>query len=89
MRLNTGSNPATFDKLGIHLQKGLSLDDFITMILRNARKDLVAFPHRQILKALKDHSEGISLEFSNNLENEGVESLNSRAVGLTMRGGGM
>ena len=87
MRLNTGSNPATFDKLGIHMQKGLSLDDFITIILRDARKDLVAFPDMQILKALKDHSEGISPEFSNNLENKGVELLNSRAVGFKMRGG--
>ena len=56
---NIGSNPATLNKLGTHLQNGLSLDDFITLTLRNARLELVAFQHQPILKALKDHPEGV------------------------------
>ena len=56
---NIGSNPGTLEDLGIHMRKGLSIDDFITMTLHFARKDLVAFQHQQILKALKDHRESI------------------------------
>ena len=67
------------------MRRGLSLDDFITMTMRNARTELVAFPHQQMLKALKDHPEGISPEFFNNLNNEGVDLSAPRAVGVAMR----
>ena len=33
---NMGSNPGALKALGIHMQKGLSLDTFITMTLRLA-----------------------------------------------------
>ena len=56
---NIGSNPTTLNKLGTHLENGLSLDDFITLTLRNARLELVAFQHQPILKALKEHPEGV------------------------------
>ena len=55
------------------MQKGLSLDDFITMTLNVATMELVLFPHMQILKALKDHHEDASPEFLNNLKNERVD----------------
>ena len=55
------------------MQKGLSLDDFITMTLHVATKELVSFPHKQILKALKDPHEDASPEFFNNLKNERVD----------------
>ena len=84
---NIGSHPATLDELLIHMQKGLSLDDFIAMTLLDAWKELVAFQHQQILKALKDHPEGISPGSFNKLKNEGVDLSNYRAVGLTMRKG--
>ena len=84
---NIGSHPATVDELSIHMQKGLSLDDFIAMTLLDAWKELVAFQHQQILKALKDHPEGISPGSFNKLKNEGVDLSNYRAVGLTMRKG--
>ena len=71
------------------MQKGLSLDDFITMTLHVATKELVSFPHKQILKALKDHPEGISPEFLNNLKNERVELSNRKAVGAAMREGNL
>ena len=58
------------------MQKRLSLDDFITMTLHVATKELVSFPHMQILKALKDHPGGISPEFLNNLKNERVDLSN-------------
>ena len=84
---NIGSNPATLNKLRTHLRKGLSVDDFITLTLRNARLELVAFQHQPILKALKDHPEGISPEFFNKLKNEGVDLSNPKAVGAAMRKG--
>ena len=69
------------------MRLGLSLDDFITMALHGARNELVAFQHKQILKALKDHPEGISPEFFNNFENEGADLSNPMAVGAAMRMG--
>ena len=69
------------------MQLGLSLDDFITMTLRDARSELVAFQHQQILKALKNHPEGIHPEFFNKLENKGVDLSDPKAVGAAMRKG--
>ena len=67
------------------MRKGLSVADFITLTLRNARQDLVAFRHKPILKALKDHPEGISPEFFNNSVNEGVDLSDPKAVRAVMR----
>ena len=72
---NIGSNPGISEDLGIHKRKGLSLDDFITMTLHFARSELVAFQHQQILKALKDHPEGISPEVFIKFKNKGVDLL--------------
>ena len=82
---NIGSNPAILNLLRLHMQLGLSLDDFITMTLRGARTQLGAFQHKQILKALKDHPEGIEPSSFNNLKNEGVDLSNPMAVGAAMR----
>ena len=49
--------------------------------------ELVAFPHKQILKALKDHPEGVHPEFFNSLKNNGVDLSNPKAVGAAMRDG--
>ena len=84
---NIGSNPGTLEDLGIHMQKGLSLDHFITMTLHFARSELVAFQHQQILKALKDHPEGISPEVFIKLKNKGVDLLAPRVVGVVMSRG--
>ena len=81
---NIGSNPATLNKLRTHLRKGLSVDDFIMKVLFDARQELVAFQHQQILKALKDHPEGIHPEFFNKLKNEGVDLSDPKAVGAAM-----
>ena len=78
---NMGFNP------GANMQKGLSLDTFITMTLRLAMDELVAFQHQQILKALIDHPEGISPGFFNNLKNEGVDLSNPKDVGPALRTG--
>lgn len=50
------------------------------------RQDLVAFPHNWILKvAFKEHPEGLSLEYFNNMENEGLNPSDPLAVGTTMK----
>ena len=54
-------------------------------ILFDARQELVAFQHQQILKALKDHPGGISPEFFNKFENKGVDLSKPKAVGVAMR----
>ena len=59
------------------------------MTLHVATKELLSFPHNQILKALKDYPEGISPEFLNNLKNERVELSNRKAVGAAMREGNL
>ena len=84
---NIGSNPATLKCLRTHLQNGLSVDDFIKEVLFDARQELVAFQHQQILKALKDHPEGIHPEFFNKFENKGVDLSKPKAVGVAMREG--
>ena len=84
---NIGSNPATLKDLRTHLQNGVSVANFIKKVLSDATQQLVAFQHQQILKALKDHPEGISPEFFNKLENEGVDLSYPRAVRAAMRDG--
>ena len=84
---NIGCNPATLESLRSSMKKGVSLDDSIASVLLDAESQLVGFQHQPILKALKDHPEGISPEFFNKLENKGVDLSNPKAVGVSMRGG--
>ena len=44
------------------------------------RGALAAFLHQAILKALKEHPEGISPAYFNNMESEGVDLSDPRAV---------
>jgi hypothetical protein len=46
---------------------------------------LVAFPYKPILKALKEHPEGVSPEFFENMKCEGVDMSNPKAVGISMK----
>ena len=84
---NIGCNPADLESLRSSMKKGVSLDDSIASVLFDASQELVAFQHQPILKALKDHPEGISPGFFNKLENKGVDLSNPKAVGVSMRGG--
>ena len=69
------------------MQKGLFFDVFMTMTLVDARSELVSLPHKQILKSLKDHPEGISPEVSDNLKNDGADLSDPKAVGVAMKRG--
>lgn len=83
---NIGANPAAFNKMQIFMTlKGISVENFVALKLSEATADLDAFPHKAILKALKDHPEGVSPGYFNNMENKGVDLSNPRAVAVSMK----
>uniref|UniRef100_A0A7S0SRD8 ATPase AAA-type core domain-containing protein n=1 Tax=Chromulina nebulosa TaxID=96789 RepID=A0A7S0SRD8_9STRA len=53
----------------------------------DAEQDLIAFPHKPILKAIKDHPEltGIHPKYFNNSKNEGVDLSSPKDVGVAMK----
>ena len=54
-------------------------------VLAKARADLVAFPHKTILKALKDHPEGVPPKYFENQEHKGISLFDPIAVGESMK----
>ena len=58
---NIGANPTMLKHLKVSMLKGLSLDEFIEKVLKSAEQELVSFKHQSILRALKDHPEGVDL----------------------------
>ena len=82
---NIGCSPARLIKMSQRLASGTSVADFVKGVLDNAELDLVAFPHQAILKALKEHPEGVSPEYFNNQENKGVDLSSPAAVGVAMK----
>ena len=57
----------------------MSVQEFVASQLGHATADLVAFPRKAILKALKEHSEGVRPLYFNNMESKGVDLSNPRA----------
>jgi hypothetical protein len=84
MRLfdNVGTNAATLESF---LNGDMSVDEFITVRIKAARHALVAFPFQPILKALKEHPEGVPPEYFNNEEYKGVDLSNPVEVGAVMK----
>ena len=82
---NVGTNPAAFQSLQVALVKGMSLQDFVTSKLKRATAELLAFQHQQILKALKEHPEGVSPAYFNKMKSEGVDLSDPRAVAVGMK----
>ena len=54
-------------------------------VLAKARANLVKFLHQEILKALKDHPEGVSPEYFKKQKHEGVDLSDCSAVGVSMK----
>ena len=75
---NIGANPTILKHLKVSMLKGLSLDEFIEKVLKSAEQELVAFKHQSILRALKDHPEGVDLEYL--LHNKGLHLSNDDVV---------
>ena len=63
---------------------GISVQDYVALELERATEELVAFQHQQILKALKEHPEGVSAAYFKKMKNEGVELSVPRAVTVAM-----
>jgi hypothetical protein len=80
---SVGTNAA---KLLDFVSQDVSVDDFIAEELGKARQDLVAFQLKPILKALKEHPEGVRPEYFNNEKYEGIDLSNPVAVGTAMKG---
>ena len=81
---NVGTNPCMLRSMQEWIEKK-SIHDFVAMQLVKAEDDLVAFPHKAILKALKEHPEGIRPEYFNNMKSKGVDLSNPFAVGASMK----
>ena len=81
---NIGTSPATLRRMQQWIHGGRSVKDFVVEKLASAELDLVKFPHKAILKALKEHPEGVSPKYFNNMENKGVDLSNPFAVGVAM-----
>jgi hypothetical protein len=82
-----------FDSVGTNaaqllnfVSQGESVDEFIAKELGNAEQDLAAFSLKPILKALKEHPEGVSPEYFEKEKYEGVDLSNPVAVGTAMKG---
>ena len=78
---NAGTNPATLEK---YLNCKESVDDFVKQKLDEAKKELVAFPLKPILKELKTNPNGVNPADFNNREYEGIDMSNPQAVGVAM-----
>jgi len=81
-----GTSPAMLLALNDCVQnEGYSVERFVNKKLSTARLELVAFPLKPILKALKEHPEGVNPEFFKNMKYEGVDLTNPQAVGYAMK----
>jgi hypothetical protein len=79
---NIGTTAATLEAF---LNESMSVDEFIAEKMAKAKRDLVAFPFKPILKALKEHPEGVPPAYFNNEKCKGVDMSNPVAVGGVMK----
>jgi len=84
MRLfdSVGTNAA---KLENFLNRAESVDEFIADEMRYASQSLAEFPFQHILKALKEHPEGVPPIYFNNEEYKGVDMTSLVAVKAAMK----
>ena len=80
-----GTNLATLRSMQAWVHGGKSVEEFVAETLVAAEQDLVKFPHKQILKALKEHPEGVSPKYFRDMMSEGVDLSDPFAVGVAVR----
>jgi len=81
-----GTSPAMLLDLNDCVQnEGYSVERFVKKVLEEAHLELAAFPLKPILKALKEHPEGVSPKFFKNMKYEGVDLSDPQAVGYAMK----
>jgi hypothetical protein len=67
------------------LSDGIPADALITDRIMQAKRDLVAFVHIPILRALKNQPDGIQVEFFRGIEDKGVLLSEPKSVGVAMK----
>ena len=81
-----GTSPAMLLDMNECVQnEGYSVEQFVNKKLRTAYMELAAFPLKPILKALKEHPEGVSPDFFDNMNYKGVDLSDPQAVGYAMK----
>jgi hypothetical protein len=80
-----GTSPLKLMNLHEKVSPTYSVNDYVADVLEEARSNLVAFPHQQILKALKDHPEGVSPLYFNGKKDKEVNLSHPEAVGVAMK----
>ena len=60
-------------------------DDLIEATLRAAKRDLIGFIHKPILKELKLSPDGVSTEMFDGVENKGVNLAQPKQVAAAMK----
>ena len=79
---NVGTNAADLEDF---LNGVESVDEFIAYRIKLAKHDLEKFPFQPILKALKEHPEGVPPGFFKKEEYKGVDMTSEDAVGASMK----
>ena len=82
---NIGTNPATLRNMQLWVHLGKTVEEFIAQTLIEAEQDLIRFPHQAILKAVKEHPKGVSLESFKNMMSEGVDLSDPIAVSVAVK----
>ena len=79
-----GTSPVALIDLMSEIPK-IPLRDFVDAVLSDAYQDFVDFPLKPILKALKEHPEGISPDYFKNQEYKRIDMSVPGAVGSAMK----
>jgi hypothetical protein len=84
-----GTNPMMLKRMvgDVAWSGSMTLKEFVGYHLRHAQATLMAFPHQQILKALKEHPEGVSPMYFHGKESEGVHLADPKAVATSLKNG--
>jgi hypothetical protein len=78
------TRPAMLENLASK-QGIMTVTQFVDDVLAQAHQDLAAFPYKPILKALKEHPEGVPPDYFENVEFKGVDMTNPKALGTSMK----
>jgi len=81
-----GTSPAMLlDMIDCVQNEGYTVEQFVEKVLEEAHMELATFPLKPILKALKEHPEGVFPDFFNNMKYEGVKLSDPQAVGYAIK----
>ena len=81
-----GTSPVTLIELIQKVKdKNISLKDSINAVLLDAHQDLLEFELKPILKALKEHPEGVSPDYFANKKYKGIDLSSPKLVGSAMK----